>query len=143
MSKYVDFLKYFLLPMMAVAVLLVSWMFVLSGSLSDSDKAADMQPNPNEIVFTVVQTKPFIDLIQYGPNGSVKEECFLNYDLAKLRDEAPLDIELFCSEGDVIVKVTGIYGLPINPSENGEFEQSESVRIVVELSNTMAEVAAD
>lgn len=125
--------------MTVVIVMLVGWMFVFSGSLSDSDDTIEMEPNPNEIVFTVVMVQPVIELIQFGSDGSVKEACFLNHDLAKLRDQAPLDISLFCSEGDIVVKVVAIYGLPNNANENGEFEQSEKIRVVVELNDSTDE----
>lgn len=119
--------------MAVVVVLLVGWMAFLSGSSIGLGETADMQLNTDELVFTVVKVDPFVNLIQYGPDGGVKDECYLNYSLVKLQENAPVDISLFCSEGDVLVKVVGVYGLPINPLENGEFEQSDLIRVVVEL----------
>ncbi|MDP2566412.1 hypothetical protein [Pseudoalteromonas marina] len=137
MSSVVRFLKYLLIPFLIVSIVVAGWFIALSGDLNDLDTSSALdnyvEMGPDEVLFTVVQVKPFIDLVQYGENGEVLEQCFMNYDFETLLKKLPIDIGLFCSDNDIEVKVKAVHGIALNHLENGLTEESDVLRLVVEV----------
>lgn len=132
MSKCRDLLKYLVLPLFLILLALFAWLYVFSGELKTIVEVDDLPVPKEEIVFTVTSLEPMVELVQYSEDGGVLDSCYFNGKIEELIDAVPLDIGLFCTDEKLLVKVSAIHGVPLNPLENGGLLESDNIRVVVE-----------